>query len=383
MDLEPSPAGDRRYINSIRRKLDRLIHDPESGLVLGGPFLLSSGYYAHEFLDVRRLFDHPELSADWPGFLPAALRVLGTVVQFDVVVLDRTLALYFEASLSAALAAKGAHVTLLRVTPDGRLVNPAACAGRNTAVFTAMVSTGSTLRRISSEIGVNRGVAAAALTIVSTEDTPVVGTLIDLAPVEFVSQQNAHVVPTFSLLHYPIPTLTSVGELQHAIPELVIVWQSGAIVRGTVAPILTNVNTELKRYLAMHPASLYDLSSRAFEELIASILHDLGFEVELTRATRDGGRDICAYARNEACTFLTYVECKKYSPHRKVSVDIVRAVYGVQRLNRANKSLIVTTSTYTKPAIEEARRIEPEMELKDYESLKAWLGRYAAESRLL
>jgi hypothetical protein len=44
-------------------------------------------------------------------------------------------------------------------------------------------------------------------------------------------------------------------------------------------PILViDVNKELKRYLAKHPQKLYDLSPRKFEELVADILKDFGFE---------------------------------------------------------------------------------------------------------
>jgi restriction endonuclease Mrr len=71
------------------------------------------------------------------------------------------------------------------------------------------------------------------------------------------------------------------------------------------------------------------------------------------------------------------VECKQYSPQQKVGVEVVRSVYGVQAMHRANKSLIVTTSFFSKPAVEEARIIEPQMELKDYEAIKRWLQRYS------
>jgi HJR/Mrr/RecB family endonuclease len=147
---------------------------------------------------------------------------------------------------------------------------------------------------------------------------------------------------------------------------------------GTKSPVvLTDINEELKAYFAKHPEKMRDLTSRKFEELIASILKDLGFDVELTQATRDGGRDIIAYVRNAVCSFLTYVECKKYGPTNKVGVGIIREVAGVHHIRKANKSLIVTTSFFTKAAVEEARMIQHELELKDYEEMKVWLRRYA------
>ncbi|MFC1792727.1 restriction endonuclease [Planctomycetota bacterium] len=139
---------------------------------------------------------------------------------------------------------------------------------------------------------------------------------------------------------------------------------------------LTDITSELKRYFHQHPERLYDLSPRKFEELIASILEDLGFDVHLTQATRDGGTDIIAYIRNAVCEFLTLVECKKYAADRKVGVGIIREVTGVHHLKRATKSLVVTTSFFTKNAIEEAKAIEHQIDLKNYEDIKQWLKEY-------
>jgi restriction endonuclease Mrr len=140
--------------------------------------------------------------------------------------------------------------------------------------------------------------------------------------------------------------------------------------------LLEDINEELLRCLAHHPKTLYDLTSRKFEELIAKILKDFGFDVELTKTTRDGGVDLYAYLKNRVSDFLVLVECKKYSPDNSVGVDIVRQLYGVQEAQKANKSLIVTTSFFTKPAQDFRKLILSEMDLKDYDDLKVWLENY-------
>jgi HJR/Mrr/RecB family endonuclease len=140
--------------------------------------------------------------------------------------------------------------------------------------------------------------------------------------------------------------------------------------------IITDINDEIKGYFKKHPEKLYDLSPRKFEELIASILNDFGFDVELTKATRDGGRDIIAKIRNEVTEFLTYVECKKHSVSHKVGVGIIREVIGVHNLRVPTKSMIVTTSFFTKDAQKEAKQFENQLDLKDYLSIKKWLQNY-------
>jgi hypothetical protein len=156
-------------------------------------------------------------------------------------------------------------------------------------------------------------------------------------------------------------------KVRDPVPDLV---DSGASSKILIA------NGEVRRYLAKHPDHVFSLSSRNFEILVADVLKGLGFDVELTRATRDGGFDIYAYIRNEVCAFLMLVECKRWAADRPVGIEVVQRLYGIQQVNNANKSMIVTTSYFTAPAIAESRRYEHLMELKDYQDLKTWLQRF-------
>lgn len=137
------------------------------------------------------------------------------------------------------------------------------------------------------------------------------------------------------------------------------------------------VNDELLRYLATHPQLMYQLTSRKFEELVARLFSDHGFDVELTRASRDGGYDILAKLHNPATSFLALVECKKYSPENRVGVEIVRGLYGVTEMKGANQGLVVTSSFFTRGAVEETARIGSKLGLKDYDALTTWLQAYA------
>ncbi len=140
--------------------------------------------------------------------------------------------------------------------------------------------------------------------------------------------------------------------------------------------IVADIDDEVKKYFNKYPEKLYDLNPRKFEELIASILRDLGFDVELTKATRDGGRDIIASIRTKVSTFLTYVECKRYSPKNKIDVGLIREVIGVHSIHKPAKSIIVTTGFFTKDAVKEAKIFENQLDLKDFNDIKTWLQDY-------
>lgn len=150
--------------------------------------------------------------------------------------------------------------------------------------------------------------------------------------------------------------------------------------RKIIAPdhriLVEAVNDELLAFLAKNPLSMYELTSRKFEELVARIFSDHGFDVELTQASRDGGYDILATLHNPATSLIALVECKKYSPENRVGVEIVRGLYGVTEMKGANQGLVVTSSFFTRGAVEEKARIGSRMELRDYNALTSWLGRY-------
>jgi len=54
------------------------------------------------------------------------------------------------------------------------------------------------------------------------------------------------------------------------------------------------VDKQLIDYLNKHPERMYELNPRRFEELVAAILKDLGYAVQLTAQGADGGVDIIA-----------------------------------------------------------------------------------------
>lgn len=142
------------------------------------------------------------------------------------------------------------------------------------------------------------------------------------------------------------------------------------------AIIVGDIDDAIKSFFKKYPEKMYDINPRKFEELIASILVDFGFDIELTKATRDGGRDIIARIKNGVTSFLTYIECKRYAPDNKIGVELVRNVSGVLYLDKPAKSIIVTTSYFTKDAKEIAKKIENQLDLKDFNDIKNWLQRY-------
>jgi restriction system protein len=141
--------------------------------------------------------------------------------------------------------------------------------------------------------------------------------------------------------------------------------------------IITDISSANSRIISLverDPATMYDLSPRQFEELVAELLSKKGYTIELTPASKDGGFDMYAARKDGIGEFLYLVECKRYAQFRPVGVDVVRSLYGVVQKERATAGIIVTTSRFTRGAAEFQTTVPHQLSLRDYLHLQEWLA---------
>jgi len=138
---------------------------------------------------------------------------------------------------------------------------------------------------------------------------------------------------------------------------------------------LNEINTELIKYLGKHPEYMRHLNPRKFEELIAEIIRSKGYDVTLTPQTRDGGKDIIAIYKSPFGHQMFIIECKRFN-EKKVGVELVRGLYGVKISEHANQGILVTSSTFTKEAIEFVKPLKFELALKDFNDITQWCKEY-------
>lgn len=144
--------------------------------------------------------------------------------------------------------------------------------------------------------------------------------------------------------------------------------------------IILDETTRIKQIIFeiyLNNEKLYRLHPREFEKLIAELLFNKGFEIELTKQTRDNGYDILAMKYIDGFSPIKYlVECKKHAENRKIGVEIVRSFKEVLSTEQANKGLIVTTSYFSKDAIKKQQQTPLLLEYKDKNDVIDWVNEY-------
>ena len=132
------------------------------------------------------------------------------------------------------------------------------------------------------------------------------------------------------------------GFLKYFIPlALFIGGLTNLFKRGKSAWMFKNISTKGAR------DTLRKLSWKDFEFLISEYFKKQGYGVDLIDAKgADGGIDVKLYKDNN----LYLVQCKHYKAW-KVSVQIVRELYGLMAAEKATGGFIVTTGKFTKDAL--------------------------------
>jgi restriction system protein len=143
-----------------------------------------------------------------------------------------------------------------------------------------------------------------------------------------------------------------------------------------IPKLIQVVNTSLIPKIKENPDLMYKIHPRQFEELVADIFKAKGFDVELTKETRDGGRDIIALSNTLDINCKYIIECKRYAPTRKISIGIVQRLLGVKISEAANKGILVTTSSYSLDAKRFASNHLWDLSLKDHKDIVSWVNTY-------
>lgn len=110
--------------------------------------------------------------------------------------------------------------------------------------------------------------------------------------------------------------------------------------------------SELGSHLRRNFGDVGYVSPRRFEELVNDIFKNHGYESVMTQQSRDGGADLLIYENGEVSMI---VECKRWA--NKVGLEVVDRLIGACIRWGTRRAVIVTTNSFTSPAVSEAKAL--------------------------
>lgn len=148
-----------------------------------------------------------------------------------------------------------------------------------------------------------------------------------------------------------------------------------------IPKLIIGVNELLTEHLASNPELLRKLAPQSFERFMGEIFANFGYEIEVTRPSKDGGVDIIAISSNNGILSRTLIECKRFTPPNNVGVSYVRQLLGVRASEAATQGVIVTTSYFTRDARSLEEQNKYQISLQDFDAISRWVKDYAGQNR--
>ena len=140
-----------------------------------------------------------------------------------------------------------------------------------------------------------------------------------------------------------------------------------------VRPEFDSLEDDFYAYFANHGSrDLSGLGWRDCEKLVAALMESRGYQVELGPGTNDGGVDLRFLQPDPIGDIMTLVQIKKYRPDLKIKLGAVQALHGATVAERAENSMFVTTSEYSRSARNFAERKNVAMTLCSSEDIRRW-----------
>jgi hypothetical protein len=140
---------------------------------------------------------------------------------------------------------------------------------------------------------------------------------------------------------------------------------------------IVDLSRKLLKALFTEPRLLAGIDDRKFEELVATLLFDLGLQdVELTPLRKDGGRDIIANhddpVTGARSTYL--IECKHWVSGTKVTARWAISLLEVTTQQNATGAVLLSSSGFGPRLLEQEATFETKgLLLRDAQDLSGWI----------
>ncbi len=118
------------------------------------------------------------------------------------------------------------------------------------------------------------------------------------------------------------------------------------IVAASAARLQTSEIGRIKKSLLKSQDYLRSVSPQDFEDIVAELFRNIGYDVKQTPYTNDQGKDAIIFKDGKKAL----IECKRYALENKVGRPMLQKFYAAMREEHAGKGFFVSTGTFTSTA---------------------------------
>lgn len=167
--------------------------------------------------------------------------------------------------------------------------------------------------------------------------------------------------------------------LERSLPTLEQILEMNSGIINSNQSEVDEYKKRLKRqymYRIINFDEIDNMDGFEFEQYTARLLENLGFKkAYVTPKSGDFGADVIAMDSND---IRVAVQCKRYGKQNLVGNDAIQQIHSAKDFYDCQKSLVVTTSYFSKPAFKMAQKIG--VELWNRKTLKEKIASVSKES---
>jgi hypothetical protein len=146
--------------------------------------------------------------------------------------------------------------------------------------------------------------------------------------------------------------------LERAYKEFLEVRSEIATLGRSVELVIRDAMRKAALRIANSPTELYMLEWRDLERLLLEVFEGIGFEVNLTRPSKDNGFDLQITHRENECVQVYLVEVKHWKAPSRPGSSVYADFVDVVMREGAEKGLLLSTSGFRKSLIQGRLQIE-------------------------
>lgn len=113
-----------------------------------------------------------------------------------------------------------------------------------------------------------------------------------------------------------------------------------------VALVVRTLAEKLCELVAKEPLALQQIEWRHLEYVIATALEKIGFQIELTPPSKDGGKDVVATCKVQGQKYVFYVEIKHWRSGKRVGSKMIFDFLEVNVLEQTAGGLFISSSGF-------------------------------------
>lgn len=141
-------------------------------------------------------------------------------------------------------------------------------------------------------------------------------------------------------------------------------------------PAYEEISRLLIEKLTKYPSLIQNLHWRQFEELLAELFSQFGYETEIGPGSGDDGVDLRLIKHSDFGSMLMLVQAKRYSSHKSIGLQPVQALYGAVNDEKASKGIVVATCEFAPVAKRFENKNPYKIQLAGTRELEGWLKKY-------